>query len=238
MTNRVIIVEDDSDLAENYSELIEQLGYKVLGVFDNAPSVLYFLKATQPDLILLDIKIKGEFDGIDLARVIQRDYSIPVLFMTAYSDDSTLEHAFLTTPVNYLVKPISRETFKTALHLASSRISTHKGGTDNRRIKIREKGYVTYLFSDEIVALQAEGLYTMIVTRDRNTFTERKLLKDFHAELPQHQFIRVHKSHVVNIHHIKSFNSKHLLAGHLRIPLRRGLFSKLSRLMGTDERNL
>ncbi|WP_209328940.1 LytR/AlgR family response regulator transcription factor [Lunatimonas salinarum] len=235
MKNKIIIIEDDPDLAENYSELIEELGYAVLGIFDNAPAVLYFLKGAKPDLILIDIKIKGEFDGIDLAKVIQRDHGVPIIFMTAFSDDRTLEHAFSTKPLNYLVKPISKDSFKTALYLATSSIIPKDVDQRGQRIKVRDKGYITYLFTYEIVALKAEGLYTRLITSNRSTILERKILKELHVELPQDQFIRVHKSHVVNIKYIKSLNSKTLVAGHLTIPIRRGYYNELKSILDNNE---
>lgn len=235
MRKQLILVEDEQDLAENYTEILEGLGYEVLASFDNALNTLDYLSGKKPDLILIDIKIKGEKDGISLARVIQRDFGVPIIFITALSSDRVLEHAFESSPVNYLVKPISRDNFKTALYLAFQNAKGTPVRTGSKKIKIREKGYVFYLPVDDIVFLKADGLYTVITTRDNKTYLERGILKDLHQQLPKEQFVRVHKTYVVNLQLVKAFNSKQIDVLSYKIPMRRGFYSDFKSLFETGD---
>jgi len=226
MRKNIVLVEDEPDLAENYREILEYLGYEVLANFDSALATLDYLHAKKPDLMLIDIKIKGEKNGIELARVIQRDYGIPIIFTTAYSNDATLEQAFESAPINYLVKPITLENFKTALYLAFNTRNSLQVRPTSKKIKIRSKGYVFYLAADEVVFLKADGLYTTFITMDDTTFLERGVLKDVHKLFPEDQFIRVHKSYVINLRFVKSFNSKHIELLTYKIPMRRGYYNE------------
>jgi two-component system response regulator LytT len=232
MKNKVVLVEDDPDLAENYSETLESLGYQVIGCFDNSLATLEFLAGHRPDVALIDIRIKGEQDGISLARVIERYYTFPVIFITAYTDDRTLEHAYQTTPANYLVKPVSRETFKTALFLVFNSRSSVRVRPESKRVMLRSRGYIVYLYADEIVYLKADGLYTVICTHANEKYTERCLLKEFMDKLPPDQFLRVHKSYIVNLNYVEAFNSKEIEVNQQIIPIRRGLFGYFKNRFG------
>lgn len=231
MRKQLILVEDEQDLAENYSEILEDLGFEVLATFDNALNTLDYLSGKTPDLILIDIKIKGEKDGISLAKVIRRDYGIPIIFTTAFSSDKILEQAFESLPVNYLVKPISRDNFKSALYLAFKNTADLFSRDKSTKIKIRTRGYVFYLLVDDIVFLKADGLYTVITTRDDKTYLERGIIKDFLQRLPAGQFVRVHKTYAVNLKFVTSFNGKNIDLNTYSVPMRRGFYGEFKSLL-------
>lgn len=235
MKNKLVLVEDEKDLAENYAEILEDLGYEVLALFDNALSVLDFLRAKRPDLMLMDINLKGETDGVALAKLVTKDYGIPIIFTTAYSGDRVLREAFESFPVNYLVKPISRDTFKTALYLAFNQQSSTPRREDSTKIQLKAKGYVFYLFAEDVVFLKADGLYTSITTKDGKTYLERGVLKMLHKQLPEKQFIRVHKSYVINLRYVKAFNSKYIDVLDYKIPMRRAFYAEFKLLFAADE---
>lgn len=238
MRKQLILVEDEQDLAENYTEILEDLGYEVLATFDNALNTLDYLSGKKPDLILIDIKIKGEKDGISLAKVIQRDFGIPIIFTTAFSSDRVLEHAFESSPVNYLVKPISRDNFKAALYLAFQNAEERPSTIRSKKIQIRARGYVFYLLVDDIVFLEADGLYTVITTKDNKTYLERGILKDLLQQLPAEQFVRVHKSYAVNLRFVTTFNSKYIDLFTCKIPMRRAFYGEFKLLFEKADRNL
>jgi DNA-binding LytR/AlgR family response regulator len=233
MRKEIILVEDEKELAENYSEILEELGYNVLAIFDNSLNTLDYLTVKQADLILIDIKIKGEKDGIALAKIIHRDYGIPVIFTTAYSSDQNLEQAFESSPINYLVKPISRDNFKAALYLAFQNPTEVIPDASSERIKIRTKGYVFYLLVDDIVFLKADGLYSVITTKDSKTYLERGTLKEFHQRLPANLFVRVHKSFLINLRYVNSFNARYIELLDYQVPMRRGFYSEFKSLVET-----
>jgi len=120
-TVRVLVVEDEYILAINLQESLESLGYIVLDIADSAE--LAIEKATQlrPNLILMDIRLRGEIDGIQAAEQIWLHLQIPVIYVTGHSDKNTVERATLTSPFGYILKPIKEQELYVAIQTALSR---------------------------------------------------------------------------------------------------------------------
>jgi K+-sensing histidine kinase KdpD len=102
---RVLIVEDEAIAAESVAGKLQKHGYTVLDIVDNAPQAITYAGSAQPDIILMDIVLKGEQDGISAAEAIYREWRIPVVYMTAFADVPTVERAKNTYPFGYVVKP-------------------------------------------------------------------------------------------------------------------------------------
>ncbi len=118
---RVLVVEDEYILAINLQESLESLGYTVLDIADSAE--LAMEKATQlrPNLILMDIRLRGDMDGIQAADQIWNYLQIPVIYITGHSDQSTVERATLTSPFGYILKPIKEQELYVAIQTALNR---------------------------------------------------------------------------------------------------------------------
>jgi CheY-like chemotaxis protein len=114
-TGRIVIVEDDAIIALDIEKRLGNMGHCVVGVAATATEALRSVEETQPDLVLMDIKLKGEDDGIFAAEAIRSRFSTPIIFMTAYSDQCMVERAQEVNPDGYLVKPIRLEDLKTAI---------------------------------------------------------------------------------------------------------------------------
>ncbi len=113
-SSSILIVEDESIVALNMKRALSSLGYRVLGPASTGEKALSLVEIEGPDLVLLDIKLKGEMDGIQVAERIRSRHRIPVVFVTAYSDDATLARAKLTEPYGYLTKAfVGRELYST-----------------------------------------------------------------------------------------------------------------------------
>lgn len=118
MKAKILIVEDNELHAENISFLSSELGYEVIGLVDNAESCLQLLSETRPDLLLLDINIQGNTNGIELAEIIKKDYNIPLIFVTSLIDRETLQAAIKTQPEAYLNKPVEELPLASAIEIA------------------------------------------------------------------------------------------------------------------------
>lgn len=122
---RILIVEDELILAKALEICLEDLGYHVAATVTTGEEAILKAEETKPDLILMDIALAGEMDGIEAAGLIWSGLKIPFIYMTAYGDKETLERATLAKPSAYLVKPIRdhelNSAIKKALFTAGSR---------------------------------------------------------------------------------------------------------------------
>ena len=118
ITNKILIVEDELIVAENLSIILQQIGYEIVGIVNAGEKVIENVTATNPDLVLMDIMLQGEIDGITAAEQIYQQFHVPVIYMTAYADDNTIERAKKTEPYGYLVKPFEIIDLKTTIEIA------------------------------------------------------------------------------------------------------------------------
>jgi two-component system response regulator LytT len=237
MKTKILLVEDEPELAENIKELIESLGYEVAGVAESTEDALIFLLDTRVDIAVVDIRIRGTRDGIELAKMISHNYGTPVVFSTAYSDSQTMERAKAVQPAGFLVKPYTRDALKATLFLAASQkpVTTTKtqetfeyenvGGIEH--ILLRDKGKLVRVKLDEIIYMKASGTYTYIFFEGKRMLV-KKLLKEILPKLPEENFFRVHKSYIVNIHKIDFFNSKECHIMGQVVPVSRGIYRELA----------
>ncbi len=118
-SNRIMIVEDESVIALDIERRLQRAGYEVVGVADNKDDAVALYREHEPDLVLMDISIVGPADGIETARAIGMD--VPIIFLTAYADDATLNRAAETSPYGYLLKPFDDRTLAATIKVALER---------------------------------------------------------------------------------------------------------------------
>lgn len=118
---RVLIVEDEYILAINLQESLESLGYTVVDIADSAELAIDKATELQPNLILMDIRLRGEEDGIHAAEKIWQNLQIPIIYVTGHSDKSTVERATLTSPFGYILKPVREKELYVAIQTALNR---------------------------------------------------------------------------------------------------------------------
>jgi PAS domain S-box-containing protein len=129
---RILVVEDESIVAKDIQKSLEKLGYEVPATASSAASAYEKLEEIQPDLVFLDIKLKGDEDGIHIAEHIKDKYNIPVIFLTSYVDQATLDRAKVTEPYGYLVKPFNESDLKTTVEMALFKFSKDREVRDNQ----------------------------------------------------------------------------------------------------------
>lgn len=117
---KILIVEDDTVISLLISKMVERLGFQVLDIVDKGHEAVSKVSKLHPDLILMDIMLKDDLDGIDaMIEVREKQIDIPVIFITGNSDPSSRERALEANFVDYLVKPISFEELSTSINKAS-----------------------------------------------------------------------------------------------------------------------
>lgn len=115
---KILIVEDELIVAENIARHLKQQGYEVVAIVDSGEAAIQEATQQQPDLILMDIMLQGEVDGVQATAAINAQMTLPVIYMTAYADDETLNRAKATHPYGYLVKPFKPHDLKTSIEIA------------------------------------------------------------------------------------------------------------------------
>lgn len=115
---RILIVDDEAIIAMEMENSLKTMGYVVSSIVDTGQKAIEKAEEDKPDLILMDIRINGEMDGIDTARVIRSRFGIPVIFSTAYLDEERIERAKITMPFGYILKPIQKRDLKVTIEMA------------------------------------------------------------------------------------------------------------------------
>lgn len=131
---RILVVEDESIVAFNLQQRLSKLGYDVPAIAVSSQESFDLVEQTLPDLVLMDIHIQGDLDGIEVAARLQETHAIPVIYLTAYSEDSTLERARKTRPYGYLLKPFSERELHATIQMAFERHELEVELVDSRRL--------------------------------------------------------------------------------------------------------
>lgn len=118
---KILIVEDEGIVAFNLEQRLRHMGYEVTGLAESGAQGLSLLQSERPDLVLMDIHIKGDMDGIELASIMGSQHGLPIIYLTAYSEDTTLERAKQTRPYGYLIKPFSERELHATIQMALER---------------------------------------------------------------------------------------------------------------------
>ncbi len=123
MTNktRVMIVEDDIDISQLLALRLRRLGYEIVAVVDNGPDAIRESGTKLPDIVLMDIVLKGQMDGVETAKVLQRDYGLPVIYLTSFADDATIEKVEQSGAQGYVLKPVQEREVHAMIKLALNR---------------------------------------------------------------------------------------------------------------------
>ena len=203
----ILIVEDEMIIAAKISMDLTDLGYAVAGILPRAEDVLSHLQDSRPDMVLLDIHLKGNMTGIDLAHLLRNDYQLPVIFLTANSDDATFQLAKEARPYAFLTKPFDRQELARALELTVNLIdqqasSAHPEPTvlTDRIFVFAGERRVKVLLAD-ILYLQAERNYCRIHTAGKEYLLSMPM-KTLEGKLPPKDFQRIHRSYIVNLQQV------------------------------------
>lgn len=120
----ILIVEDERVVARDLEEMLGDLGYRVTGVVSSGAEALHSMNREPAQLILLDIRINGPLDGIDVAVILRRRFEVQVVYLTAHTDEVTTERAQETQPLGYLSKPIHIAELQAVIGRAAARIAS------------------------------------------------------------------------------------------------------------------
>jgi PAS domain S-box-containing protein len=154
----ILVVEDEQIIAQDIRQTLSDLGYSVPRTVATGALALQYASKLKPQLILMDIKLKGETDGIAAASEIRRSFGIPDVYLTSHSDDATLARAAETHPYGYVVKPFNDRDLRTAIEIA---LQKHEF---EEQLQARERWFATTLDSigDAVLATDSDGIITFM----------------------------------------------------------------------------
>ncbi len=232
----ILIVEDDPIIAADLEDLLIEMGYRITGSIRSGEAALELLQSEIPDLALLDIQLEGELDGVETAEIIAKKHSFPLIFLTSNADDVTFARAKGVQPHAFLSKPFRGRDVRHAIELALGQSGQLSGGapapsslatktlqdcifikTNDLQVKIRLK---------DILWAEADDYYCKVVTNDR-THLATLTLKKFHDILQNDDFMRVHRSYLVNLNQIDKIGGLYVYIGKHKIPVGRSYRAKL-----------
>lgn len=229
---KILIVEDEPIHADRFEMLAEQLDYTVAGICDNAFDALDCFHQTAPDLLLLDIHIRGEIDGIQLAERLNQLRPVPIVFVTSMQDDETFARAQRTQPIAFILKPFDTLQLQRAIELAVSRLALSVSSNDFEQndlvlpdclfVKVREK--LEKVSFDDILYLESDGRYTMLYTVGGRKFAIRIPMGDLEKKLPLQRFARTHRSYIIHLKWLQSVDLQEMMVSvkEKNVPLSKG----------------
>lgn len=115
---KILIVEDEGIVAIDIQNILDRLGYTISGTTFTGKDAIKNAKNARPDLVLMDIGLKGNIDGIEAAKIIKDRYQIPVVYLTGFADTKTLQKANETNPLGFILKPITEKELQTTIKKA------------------------------------------------------------------------------------------------------------------------
>ncbi|MBC7411477.1 MAG: response regulator [Bacteroidia bacterium] len=212
----VVVVEDESIVSKDIQNSLKKIGYNVVGAAATADSAIALIEEFKPDVVLLDIMIKGEKSGIDVAEYIRENHSIPVIFLTAYADNATFNKAKNTEPYGYIIKPFKEIDLQTSIELA---LFKHEKNTNvikerdmlSRLIESKQDSNIFFIkansslhkvYSKNIMYVEALKDYVTIHTSTQGRFTIHNTMKEVNNKLSTGEFIRIHRSFIVRLENV------------------------------------
>ena len=241
---KILIVEDEMIIAANISLQLNELGYEVTGIVPRGEEALMHIKSEIPDILLLDINLKGNLDGIETALAMQKTHDIPVIYLTANIDDVHFNRAKDTHPYGFIAKPFKKLDLQRAIELTITQI----GLKDENNTELTSPNDEAFILSDcifvrhlnsmvkvnikDILYIEAERNYCRIFSNNKE-YLLVITLKEMDKKLPAKHFLRIHRSYIINISQIKEIATTHIVIGRKAIPISKSLKKELLKRLQT-----
>ncbi|HWB28264.1 MAG TPA: response regulator [Chitinophagaceae bacterium] len=235
---KILLVEDELIIADYMQNCLQQYGYIVGDICLNYNEAVAALNTTAPDIVLLDITLKGDKSGIDLAQYINANYSVPFVFITSHSDKATIDKAKKTLPYAYLIKPFDESDLYAAIETALIQFGAKEQAKVEKEsgeqpiiikdsIFVRHKSKFVKILFDDLLWMEANDNYVILFANGGCQYVLKTSLKILMEVLPAF-FWRIHRGYAVNLNHIKSFDSEEAIIGDKSLPIGRTYFNELT----------
>lgn len=219
----ILLIEDELLIAEMLKEMLIELGYRVVAIAKNYSMAMENLQ-NHPEInfAFIDVNLGSGQSGIDLAETLNQNFKgIPFIFLTSYSDSKTVREAIEKKPQSYLVKPFSKSDVFVALEIFKS-----KENSVNRFVEIKEGSHTIKIKHQDILWIKSENIYLEIKTNTKKHIV-RNSLDRFLEKMNDSDFVKIHRSYLVNLKQISSVNKQYAIITEHKIPISRIHYDKL-----------
>lgn len=220
MEKSVLIVEDEPLIADDLSFHLEDIGIEKIKIALTYESAIASIAEYGFDLILLDINLSGERDGIHVANFLNKNSTTPFIFITSYYDQETLDRAKQTHPFAYILKPFNKEDIRVNIEMAFHKITEGKQQTNQEKFFIKDKEGLVSILPEEIDYVEAFDNYAKVFSSS-HSFIISHTLKSVEDKLLTYGFVRVHKSYLANFSRISMISEGYIFFGKTKIPIGR-----------------
>lgn len=216
-THKILIIEDEVLIAEDLKDMLVSFGFTTIFLAHDKSDGIALLESTMPDLVLLDIRMKHELDGLDIGNLINEKYQIPFIYITAHSDINTIREIVKTNPTGYITKPFKKSDLFANINLALSQKATKT----NTQLVFKDGANTVFINYEDIYYIESENNYLTIFCVSKK-YMCRQTIETFLDELTSPMFFKPHRSYIVNLSNVVSYSKKDItLSNHKVIPLSR-----------------
>lgn len=215
MNAKILVVEDEIIIADNICEILRSNKYETIEpalTYEQADRAVQELK---PDLVILDINLKGKKSGFDFANEILKAHDIPFLYLTSNSDFPTMKEAIATNPSAFLVKPFNERELIASIEIIINKLQSNN--TENHLYVFDGKEHIKVIKSN-ILFIKSDNIYIEFFITNGTKLISRSSLKKVNEELDS-DFIQIHRSYIVNINHIEKIASNEITIDKTKIPI-------------------
>ncbi|WP_421875431.1 response regulator [Marinoscillum sp.] len=211
MPYRILTIEDDLLIAEDLRFKLEQLGYVVVGNARSGEEAIKKTKDFTPEIIIADILIEGDLDGVETVTRIYQFHRCPVIYLTANSESVTVKKAMQTHPAAFLIKPfkISEFTINIDLAIANFKSKNQPYEPSSDAIFVPDNFLYHKVYKKDIIYVEADGAYVKVITETKN-YQLTTNLKTFIAQFDHPNFYRVSRKHLINTSKVDRINGNML----------------------------
>jgi DNA-binding LytR/AlgR family response regulator len=218
---KVLVVEDNAIVAEDIAAKLRKHDLTVTGICSSGEEAVEAAQIDPPDLVLMDIKLSGRIDGITSATIIKKAKDLPIIYLSDFTDNKTIERAKKTFPENYLSKPFAEVELIRAIDLAFHNFS-HRGSPKQESpefifLRTDSQAYVKITVG-EILFLEAERAYCKVVCKTK-AYTMSTSMNHVYDQISSPDFIKVHRSFIININNIQQFEGNMVKVGGTEITM-------------------
>jgi DNA-binding LytR/AlgR family response regulator len=234
---KILIVEDEMIIGANISLQLTKLGYEVTGIVTRGEEALNHVIKHKPDIVLMDIQLKGDLDGIETVQLMHKEIDVPVIYLTANVDQEHFDRAKSTNPYAFISKPFKKTDLEHAIELIIDKLNNKDSTVENDNflispfvqtdsIFVRRNERMIKIMIKDIYYFEADRNYCKIFAKNKDCLLVMTL-KEIDEKLPPEHFLRIHRSFIINLTHVDEVAGSHVVIGRKAIPLSKSLRAEL-----------